>query len=102
MPGLLYTVIATLPDETTRSEYIAWLREGHIDAVLQGGADSGMIVRIEQPATPLQVETRYVFSTRALFERYLREHAPRLRADGLARFGPDRGITFERRVGEIT
>ena len=27
--------------------------------------------------------------------------APGLRAEGLARFGPERGVRFERRVGEI-
>ena len=31
MPAVAYTVLATLPDEPTASEYIAWLKDGHLD-----------------------------------------------------------------------
>jgi hypothetical protein len=101
MAAILYSVIATLPDEPTRSEYIAWLNDGHLDQVVKGGARSAMIVRVLEPPTPPRVETRYVFDTRDLFDRYLRESAPALRQDGLQRFPPSRGITMERRLGEI-
>lgn len=100
MPSVSYVVIATLPDQATAAEYIGWLEDGHVDAVIRGGAHAGMIVRIQDPSEPIQIETRYVFSTRALLDRYLQETAPRLRADGNARFGP-RGVTFTRRIGEI-
>lgn len=101
MSAIAYTVIATLPDPQTAAEYVAWLEDGHVDAVIEGGAHSAMIVRIEQPSDPIQVETRYIFATRAAFERYLAQHAPRLREDGLKKFPPERGITFQRRVGEV-
>lgn len=42
---------------------------------------------------------RYHLDSRAALEGYLREHAPRLRAQGLARFG-DR-FTTTRRVSEL-
>jgi hypothetical protein len=45
--------------------------------------------------------TQYIFTTRELFDRYVSTFAPALRADGLKRFPPERGITFERLVGEI-
>ena len=101
MPAIAYTVVATLPDEGVAREYIAWLDGGHVDEVVRGGAQSGMIVRIEDPSTPIRVETRYIFATRERFEEYLRTTAPRLREEGLRRFPPERGVTFERRIGVV-
>ncbi len=98
MPQIAYAVVASLPDERTASEYLNWLR-GHMEEVLAAGAESGVIVRSEEP--PLQVEARYTFADRAAYERYLREGATRLRAAGLARFPAERGIRFDRRVGTI-
>ncbi len=96
---ILYSVTATLPDEPTAVEYIAWLEDGHVDQVVEAGAHSGMIIRIE--GAPIRVRTQYVFSTRETFDRYVERDAPGLRADGLKRFPPERGITFSRDIGEI-
>ena len=98
-----YTVVATFPDVRARDEYIEWLEDGHIDQVIKGGAHSASIVTLDRtdPVDPIRVEVRYVFSTRAMLDRYLEHHAPALRAEGLARFGPARGISFHRTVGEI-
>ena len=101
MPGIAYTVYATLPDQGAAAEYVAWLLAGHTDAVIAGGAASAQVIRIVDPATPVQVETRYLFSTRADFDRYVRETAPGLRAEGLARFGPASGVSFRRTVGVV-
>lgn len=100
---IAYTVIATFPDRATRDEYIAWLEDGHVDQVIKGGAHSASIVKLDQTSAtdPVRAEVRYFFSTRALYERYIEHHAPALRADGLRRFGPERGISFQRTVGEI-
>ena len=99
MAQLAYTVVATLPDEGTAEEYVRWLADGHIAAVVAAGALSGQIVRCEEPA--LQVEARYIFPGRAAFERYVRDHAPGLRAEGARRFPAEVGIRFERRVGSV-
>lgn len=103
MTRILYAVTATLPDEATAREYIAWLEDGHVDAVIKHGAHSGMIVRLdaETSGQSPRVETHYVFATRELFDRYVAKHAPTLRADGLKRFPAERGVRFERRIGEI-
>jgi hypothetical protein len=101
MTAIAYTVVATLPDEATASEYVAWLRRGHVDAVLRGGAGNAVIVRLQEPAQPIRVETRYVFPDRATFDRYLARTAPELRTEGLTRFGPDRGVAYQRTVGEV-
>ncbi len=103
MTTIAYSVIATLPSEDLALEYVAWLRGGHVDAVLGHGAHSAMIVEIDDPkpaSAARQVETRYIFSTREAFETYIAQHAPKLRSEGLARFGA-RGVVFERRTGRV-
>lgn len=101
MTRVCYMVIATLPDVETEGEYVSWLEDGHVDAVVGHGAHTAMIVRLEPAAGRPRVMTQYIFTTRAVFDRYVSEFAPALRAEGLARFGPERGIAFERLVGEI-
>lgn len=100
MPAIAYTVTATLPDEAVAREYLEWLRAGHLAAVVAGGADQAYVVRVTDPPTPIQVEARYRFVDEAALARYLHDAAPSLRADGLRRFPPERGITFVRRVGD--
>jgi hypothetical protein len=98
---IAYTVTATFPDEATAAEYIAWLRGGHLEHVLEAGARSAAVVRVSEPADPITVETRYTFASRGELDRYVRERAPALRAQGMARFPPERGVRFQRRVGEF-
>jgi hypothetical protein len=99
MPPIAYTVIATLPDTATLAEYIGWLQSDHCRKVQAAGARSAEIIRIEQPSEPLQVEVRYTFADRHRFETYLQTAAPGLRAEGLEKFPPERGVRFDRRVG---
>ncbi|MBL8763711.1 MAG: DUF4286 family protein [Phycisphaerae bacterium] len=103
MTRIAYTVVARLPSLAIRDEYCHWLESGHIDHVLRHGAHSAMIVRLEgQTGEAAQfVEVRYIFPTRQVFDEYLRAHAPALRAEGVRLFGPARGVTFSRTVGEI-
>lgn len=100
MSEIAYTVVARIPDESIAREYVAWLEDGHLAGVLEGGARSAQIIRIDDPASPIRVETQYAFESRADFDRYEAEVAPALRADGLARW-PGRGVTFERSIGHI-
>jgi hypothetical protein len=106
MGGCFYAVSATFRDPGVADEYVAWLTGGHIAAVLAGGARSARIIRIEADASAgvpveLQVEVQYVFESRERFQRYVAEVAPRLRQEGLERFGPARGVAFSRRSGEV-
>lgn len=96
---ILYAVIATLPDEPTRVRYIDWLLQGHIQQVCAGGATSASVIRLD--GQPLRVMARYTFPTRDDLERYIATYAPRLRAEGLALFGPETGVTFERLTGQV-
>jgi len=102
MTQYAYTVIATFADEPTASEYLAWLREEHMADVLRSGALSAHAIRIQDPPVPLQVEVRYTFASRDAYDAYIANAAPTLRARGLERFPPARGITFVRRSGAIT
>lgn len=105
---LCYAVIATLPNAQLADEYVAWLEDGHVDAVVKGGAHSAMIVRLQAgdaagaaPIEARRVMTQYIFATREVFDQYVARHAPALRADGMKRFGPERGVSFERLLGDI-
>lgn len=102
MIRICYMVTATLPDEATLAEFVAFLEDGHVDDVLKHGAHSAMIIRLD-PAegADFRVMTQYIFPTRALFDRYIKDFAPALRAEGLRRFPPDRGVRFERQIGVI-
>ena len=103
MPRLLYTVRTSCPTPHLRSRYLAWLSPGHVMAVRHAGADHVRIVLPERDSesAPAVVETQYVFPSRQSFERYLRDHAPALRADGLRNFPEETGITYSRQVAEI-
>ena len=101
MPQIAYTVTATFEDEQTCDDFVRWLRAGHISDVVRGGAASGSVIVITEPASPLSVECRYLFPSREAYDRYVVEHAPALRAEGLARFPSQRGVAFHRSVGEV-
>ena len=72
------------------ADYLAWLRP-HVAEIcaLPGFTGARLHEVVDPPAPPgrrhLCVQYRLVDA--AALEAYLRNHAPRLRADGLARFG---------------
>lgn len=102
MTRICYMVVTTLPDTAVERDYLAWLEDGHVDAVINGGAHSAMIVKLEPTADGRpRVMTQYVFPTREVFDHYVEKFAPALREDGRKRFGPERGVKMERLLGEI-
>jgi hypothetical protein len=103
MPRIAYMVIATLPDEGMAKQYIDWLNAGHVAAVIAGGASVGEVIRLEstQADVPPRVMSRYEFPSREAFDAYLRETAPTLRLEGLTKFGPGRGVNYQRLTGEV-
>lgn len=99
---IAYTVIASFTEPAVADEWIAWLRDEHLAQVLAGGALNAELIRMDHgTATGTRCEARYHFASRESFGAYERDHAPRLRADGLKRFPPERGIRYERTVGEV-
>ena len=76
-------------DAGIRADYLRWL-EGHVAEIvaLPGftGCDVFDVIDPADDAT-MRVCMQYRLVDEAALADYLREHAPRLRADGLARFG---------------
>jgi antitoxin (DNA-binding transcriptional repressor) of toxin-antitoxin stability system len=99
MEEIVYTVTATLPNSQVADEWLAWLRDGHIAEILAEGATSAEIIALDQP--DLTYEVRYRFPSRQAFERYEQKIAPRLRAEGLKRFPPEKGISYRRSTGTV-
>ena len=64
---------------------------------------AGQLQRKSSPWTSpeLTFEVRYRFPSRQAFDHYEQEIAPRLRAEGLKRFPPEKGISYRRSVGEV-
>ena len=100
---LVYTVRATFPSVSTHERFLAWLVPDHIEGVKRGGAESATVVILEPEHTGElpQVETHYIFPSREAFAVYEKDHAPALRADGLIHFGPEMGVRFDRRLGDV-
>jgi hypothetical protein len=77
----------------------AWLPR-HVEQILAlPGFTGARILEREQPpaeAGELALCVQYELSDAAALDAYLREHAARMRGDGLARFGD--GFRAERRV----
>lgn len=73
-----------------RDEYLAWLHE-HVREMLAlpGFVDAEINARIDPPppAGRCVACVHYRLRDHAAWEAYLAEHAPRLRAAGIARFG---------------
>jgi len=101
MPEIAYSVTARCPSEASVREFIGWIGDGHVQAVLGGGATRARVIRSVDPEDPLRVEVRYIFPDRGAFDTYVERFAPALRAEGLERFGPGSGVEFSRTVGRI-
>jgi hypothetical protein len=98
---IIYSVTATISDPLLAREYAAWLGGGHIQEVVRAGALSGELLEFEDDGSGcVRVQARYVFANREAFEAYVRDHAPRLRGEGLAKFGSRTEISFARTVAK--
>lgn len=98
-PRVLYTVYCTLPDEATADTYLRWLREEHMADVCAAGALDAQAVRLD--GETIRFAISYRFESREAFRIYERNHAPRLRAEGLAHFPAENGLSYKRSFGEI-
>ncbi|HEY2347205.1 MAG TPA: DUF4286 family protein [Xanthomonadaceae bacterium] len=77
--------------------YIAWLRAHVAEIVaLPGFEDAELHALFDEAADDAGWCVRYRLRDRVALDDYLRDHAPRLRADGIARFGD--AMRAQRRV----
>lgn len=101
---IAYTVSCAFTDASVAARWIAWLEQEHLDDVLDAGAASAEVVRMERApdeAAACRCEVRYRFASREAFDAYEREHAPGLREEGLRRFPLALGLTYARSVGDV-
>jgi len=95
---IVYEVRVTV-DAAIEQDYRAWL-DGHIHEILAiPGFEEAELLREEDAGERAVWTIRYHLDSRDALEAYLRDHAPRLRADGQARFGNRFSAT--RRVLEL-
>ncbi len=94
-----YTVQATFLEDNVAQEWVNWLRTGHCQEVLDGGATRVEVVKLE--GSEHSFEVRYDFPDSDTFATYERIHAPRLRAEGLTRFPLTRGVSYARSTGLV-
>jgi hypothetical protein len=97
----LYSVRSRFTNAATRAEFIAWLAGGHLADVVKAGALDAELVEFEPERdapgdAPGDVESRYHFASREAYEAYAAGPAIALRAEGMAKFPPERGITMTR------
>ena len=99
---LAYTVACEFVDAQIAQRWVEWLREEHLRDVCAAGAVSAAVIWLDgAPAGEARCEVRYLFSSRQSFERYERDHAPRLREEGLKRFPLNLGLSYTRSSGEV-
>lgn len=96
---LLYTVACEFDNVEVAQQWVDWLEREHLADVRHAGALSAAIVRLDGDAIAYQIE--YRFKGRSAFEAYERDHAPRLRAEGLKHFPLELGLRYTRSTGEI-
>lgn len=86
-------------DAEVASAYRAWL-EPHIRQILAiDGFDHAELYAEDDAEGHVVWTVRYQLGSRAALEAYLRDHAPRMRAEGEARFGGR--FSASRRVSEL-
>jgi hypothetical protein len=93
-----YTVRIDVDDDRTLAELRHWLDAGgHVADVLAAGAVGAEVVVLDEVRA---LECRYRFPSRESFVAYERDHAARLRADGISLLA-GRPARFTRTTGEI-
>lgn len=97
----LYAVRSRFTNHEVRADFIAWLAGGHLSDVVRAGALDAELVEFEPDASrgdgaPGDVESRYHFASREAYEAYAAGPALALRAEGMAKFPPERGIVMTR------
>ena len=94
-----YTVCVTFQNSTLAKDWLDWLRNGHIQEVIECGASDAEIVKLDGAENSFEI--RYHFASRESFGEYERDHAPRLRAEGLAKFPVEKGVAYKRTTGDV-
>lgn len=98
MTGCIYEVNLQV-NPARADEYRTWLRAHVAEILTLPGFVGAQCFAVDEPAAAdgwLSLCVQYRLVDAAALQTYLEQHAPRLRADGLARFGGD--FRAQRRV----
>lgn len=98
--AILYEVNAEFVDPTLAKSWVRWILDEHIGDVIDAGAESGELIRIDGNDEVPRFSIQYRFASRDGLDRYLRDHAARLRDEGTRRFPLDK-VRYLRRTGEF-
>ena len=77
-------------DASAHDDYRVWLRDHIAEILALPGFTGAKVFEVLEPppsAGRIGLCVQYALKERACLDAYLRDHAPRLRADSLARFG---------------
>lgn len=87
--SIVYEVTLEI-DAAIAADYRAWLDAHVADILALPGFTGARIFEVLDPAPPAGTAAlcvQYALRDRAAFDAYLRDHAARMRAEGIARFG---------------
>jgi antibiotic biosynthesis monooxygenase (ABM) superfamily enzyme len=80
-------VVRVAVDAAIAADYRDWLGDHVAEILTLPGFTGAAIYREECEDGAIAFVVHYRLASRAALDDYFREHAPRLRAEGLARFG---------------
>lgn len=89
MPHVIYEVNLDI-DAGVEGDYRAWLRQHIAEILALPGFTGARQFDVREPQAAdgrVLLCVQYTLVDEAALQDYLRDHAPRLRADGMARFG---------------
>lgn len=96
---VLYRVRCAFDDPAVAQRWADWLHAEHFADLMAVGARRCEVYRLDGEGCAL--EAQYLFDDRAALDAYVRDHADRLRAEGLRHFPLDFGLRYERDVIEL-
>ena len=102
MTKVRYTVICSIAQAETLPEFLAWLKGGHAQALIDAGALSAEVSVLETEANEgIVVDAAYVFPSRESLQAYFDGPAAELRVDGKTRWIDTGKVSFSRKIGAI-
>lgn len=98
--SILYEVNAAFIDPSIADDWVRWMVDEHISDVIEAGASSGRLLRVDSEDGSPRYSVLYEFASRDRLDAYVRDHADRLRAEGVRQFPLDK-VRYHRRTGEF-
>ena len=99
MSSFSYNVCCRFADADLVEPWLEWLRNEHLADVLAAGALDAEVVQFD--GVPTVCEVRYHFADSEAFAAYERDHAERLRSEGLRKFPLASGLSYTRQTGLV-